>query len=137
MAALTANRTTKSKDLGAIRRYQLAASQTIYAGSMVMLDSAGLARPAAASVSNNGVVGVATEKSTSGASDTIYVKVQEGTFLMAGTTLAQASVGDLVYAEDDQTVDETQGSNEPRAGFLVEIESASLGWVKMGIGIHA
>lgn len=137
MAALTAARATESKDLGPKRRYKMAVSTTIYAGGMVMLNSSGLAVPAVAAAANQGVVGIATSTVTSPASGDTYIVVQEGTFKLAATSIADTSVGLLVYASDDQTVDETQGVNEPRVGFLVEVISSTSGWVAIGIGLHA
>ena len=119
------------------RDYKLAAVKC-YAGGIAMLDSAGYATPAAASVSNNGCVGVFNETvdNSAGAAGDLSAEVVSGTFLFVGTTVLQASAGDVLYAEDDQTVDETQGSNEPRAGFCAGI-SGSNAWVKMGLGLNA
>lgn len=133
MAALTDNRVTESKNRGAIKSYP-AGVDIIYAGSLVMIDSNGYALPAQASASNKGVVGVAVAKvdNSGGSAGDLSVLVQEGWFKFAGTTLAQTVVGSLVYAEDDQTVDETQGTNEPIAGMAVEFVDASTVWVAIG-----
>lgn len=138
MAALSDARTTESRNLGKIVEYPVVASDIIYAGGIVMIDSAGYANPAAASVTNRGCVGVAvdTVDNSAGAAGAVNVKVQEGEFKFAATTAAQTIVGSLVYAEDDQTVDETQGTNEPRAGIATEFVSASVIWVRMGIGLN-
>jgi hypothetical protein len=127
--ALSVARATASKNPGPIKSYLMKASTTIYAGGMVMVDSDGLALPAAASASNHGVIGVALQTKTSASTGTYKIQVQEGWFLFAGTTLEQADVGVLVYAEDDQTIDETAGANEPLAGLLMEYVGASSGWV--------
>ena len=138
MAALAANRATASRNTGAIRSYPVVASDIIYAGSMVHVNSDGYAAPAAASASSTGVVGVAIEKvdNSSGSAGDLDVMVQEGEFLVAATSIAQTSVNLLVYASDDQTVDETQGTNEPIAGILTEVVSATSGWVLMGPGVR-
>lgn len=137
MAALSAARMTESRNLGVKRRYKMAASTQIYKGGIVMLNSSGLAVPATAAASNQGCVGIATEDKLSGTATTLYITVDEGEFLLAGTTLADTSVGLVVYAEDDQTVDETQSTNEPIAGKLVEVESATAGWVAMGLAFSS
>lgn len=139
MTALSAARATDSKHPGDIQDFAVAGSTTIYAGGMVMLKSDGYAAPAAASASNQGVIGIALEtvNNSAGSDGDLNVKVQEGTFKVAGTTLAQTSVGLRVYAEDDQTVDETQGSNEPLAGILVQVDSATVGWVWMSWKLHS
>lgn len=135
MTALAAARVTKSKNLGPKKRYPVGVD-IVYAGGMVMLDSAGFAMPAAAAAANAGVVGVATETvdNSGGAAGDEFVVVQEGWFLFAGTTIAQTSVGLPCYAEDDQTIDETAGANEPVAGILMEIVSSSSGWVRIENG---
>ena len=138
MTALAAARYTKSKNLGAIKRYPCGVD-IIYAGGIVMINSAGYAMPAAAASANAGCVGVATETvdNSGGAAGDEYVKVQEGWFLFAATTIAQTSVNLPVFAEDDQTVDETQGANEPIAGILREVVSSSSCWVEISAAISA
>lgn len=138
MTALSAARMTQSRNLGDTLTYKLAAVK-VYAGGICMLDSAGYARPAAASVSNNGCVGVFAETAdnSGGAAGALRALVQEGEFLFTGTTLVQTVVGDPVYAEDDQTIDETQTGNEPLAGFCTELVSSTKAWVKMGVAVKS
>ena len=94
--------------------------------------AAGTAQKASAVAGNKGVVGIAIKTYTSAATGDYYVTVQEGEFLLAGTTLAQTAVGAKVYAEDDATVDETQDANQPLAGICTEVVSASQCWVAIG-----
>lgn len=137
MTALSASRSIKAKKLGDTQSFLAANSLTFYHGGLVMLDSSGLLRPAAALASNLGCVGVCELDSkehpdgsvASGTGGTTRIPVREGVFSFAGTTLEQADVGTLVYAEDDQTVDETAGNNEPIVGPLVEYVGASEGYV--------
>lgn len=112
--------------------YPVAASTTINPGMMVMLD-AGYAKEAVASATNDGVHGVATElaDNSSGSAGDISVEVEEGEFLFTATSITAAMVGDVVYASDGTTFDETQGSNEPQAGKLMEYVSATSGWVRI------
>ena len=132
MAALSAARMTKSRSPGRLGAYQMTASTQIHAGGLVMLTSAGLASPAAASASNQGCVGVATASILSTSAGESVV-VQEGIFLLGGDSLAQTAVGAKVYADDDQTVDETQATNCPVAGVCVEFVSASSAWVDVSL----
>ena len=136
MTALAANKPIKTRNEGDVQEYDVAASATIYAGSLVMLKSDGYATPAAAASGNKGVVGWATAKvdNSAGADAALQVWVQEGEILCVGTTLEAEDVGGPVYAEDDQTIDETGAINEPRAGILTEIVSATSGYVKVGLG---
>lgn len=133
MTALSAIRATRSRNLGIKRRVPLDTAAVIYAGALVMLDADGYARAAVALASNQGVCGVAVESKTStGADGTSFVIVQEGEFRFAGVSLAQTDVGLLTYASDDQTFSSSQAGNEPKVGILMEVESSTVGWVKVG-----
>jgi len=133
MAALTAARLTARKgEIKQIVSYKLAAVKC-YAGGIAMLDSAGYLTPAAASATNAGCPGVfeKTVDNSGGSAGDLSVNVLTGRFKFAGTSVAQTSVGLLCYAEDDQTVDETQGTNEPKAGRIAGIDGSNV-WVDMG-----
>tara|TARA_R110000824_G_scaffold172254_1_gene350035 strand:- start:1051 stop:1467 length:417 start_codon:yes stop_codon:yes gene_type:complete len=133
MAALAAARATKSRSLGRLVAYKMADSTTIYAGGMVMINSAGLATPAVAAASNQGIVGVATKTVTNASGGTESILCQEGIFLFVATSIAQSAMGSKVYASDDQTVDETQGTNEPLAGVCAQYVSSTSGWVDISL----
>jgi hypothetical protein len=129
-AALSAAAPRDCKGSGNTRAYLMKASTTIYYGGLVMLDSDGVALPAAASASNHNVVGIAQTTKTSGASGNYWIGVTDNVICkFAGTTLGQEDVGALVYAEDDETVDEVPATGEPIAGILYQYSSASVGWV--------
>ena len=136
-AALSAARQTPSKWTGNIKAYKVKASHTVYAGSLVMVDSTGYAHAAEASASNHGVPCVAVKTVTAAASGTYWVECQEGIFKFAATSIAQSNVGSLMYASADDTFDETQGTNEPVAGILVEYISATSGWIYVSTAIQA
>lgn len=123
----------KSRNLGATRRYAKTGA-AISAGDIVMLNSSGQALTAAASASNQGCVGICTTDAAAADSEVI---VQGGEFLCDATSIAQTSVGLAVYASDGDTVDETQGVNEPLAGFLMEVVSSTSGWVLIDAGHNA
>lgn len=127
--ALSADKFLVTKNTGMAKRYLMKASTTMYRGSMCMVNSSGTVEPAAASASNNGVVGFAVKQVTSAASGSYYVTCVEGWAKMAADTIEQEDVGVIVYASDDATIDETASSNEPIAGTLIEYVSASVGWV--------
>lgn len=133
MAALSAARLTKSRNLGAKRKYLLKDSTACYAGGIAMIDSNGYALPAAASASNLGCVGVFTESKDSGTAQ--WVEVVEGEFLMGATSVAQTIVNAVLYATYDNEVDETQASNCPRAGIGTEYVSSTSCWVRIGVGV--
>lgn len=136
MTALAATRQTKVLVAGDTQGYLAADSVTFYHGAIVMVDSAGLLKPAAAEASNKGCVGVcqltpaggfAGGSKASGTGGDVWIPVLEGVFEFAADTLEQADVQGLVYADDDQTIDETQATNAPVAGNLVRFNSATSG----------
>jgi hypothetical protein len=120
---------------------QLAASQTIYKGTMVVRDAAGKARPGSdtagyklAGVSKGSKRdGVSTQ--TSGASDTKYVDLdRKGAYRFAATGLAITDIGKKVYLADDKTIQTTP--TNVFAGYLVGIDTASWGWVDIEEACH-
>jgi hypothetical protein len=135
MVALAANTARPSRRLGKLHSYPVLTNVNIYQGSLVMITAAGWATIPAADAGNAGCVGVAVARAnnTGGANGAIDVTVQEGEFLMTGDTLAQTIQGKVCYADDDNTVDETQTANFPRAGLVAEFVSASSAWVLVSL----
>lgn len=136
MAALAADRQTASKS-GELRGYPVAASTTIYKGSLVALSDAGYA-VAASDAANLRVVGVAFEKvdNSAGAAADKTVRVQAGrSFEFAATSITQAMLGDVMFVVDDQTFDDAAGAtNEVPCGRLVEFVSTIKGWIYIPSG---
>ncbi len=106
--ALTAARNTRRLNTVPSHRsaYPMLASTTIYQGSLVVLSTAGFAKPG---VSATGLfaVGRACRTVTSGSvdGDTI-IEVESGAFawVVNSTAIAATDVGSLCYVYDDQTV---------------------------------
>ena len=135
MTALTKNYNRPSKGTPKMMSFPVAASTRIYQGGLVIINSSGYAIPAAASASNKGCAGVAAKEAnnSSGSAGDIRVEVMsDAVFLFAGTTLTQASIGSVVYAEDDNQIDDASGTNEAIAGVLVEYVGASEAWIHVG-----
>ena len=131
MAALTDQRQTASKELGAKISVPVAASETIYAGSLVNINSGGYAVSATDSASDKLAVygvAVATIDNSSGSNGDKSVVLQEGIYQFANDGLSQSDVGDDCYVKDDQTVAASTTNNIP-AGKLMKYESASSVWV--------
>jgi hypothetical protein len=131
MAALTADRNTPIRDED-LFYYPIAAAKTLYAGSLVVLDSAGNAEPGT-DATGKVAVGRCEEyvDNSSGAAAALSVLVRTGTFKWinsATNTLTKANIGDTVYIVDDQTVDSLSTGSSP-AGIMVDIESDGV-WVK-------
>ena len=131
MAALAADRNTESK-LGDLMIYPVAATTTIYKGSIVCVSDTGYLVPGA-DTANLRVVGVADEKvdNSAGADGALNCRVISGRkFRFAATSITQAMLGDPMFVVDDQTVDDAAGAtNDVPVGRLVEYISATEGWV--------
>jgi hypothetical protein len=132
MAALTAARahTPRLGDSAFIDLWKLPvkASTKIWAGSLVVID-AGYAAPATTALGKI-VVGRAeqTVDNSSGSAGAKVIEVRRGTFKWnnsaSGDLIAQADVGKICYAVDDQTVAKTDatGTRSP-AGIIMQVES--------------
>jgi predicted deacylase len=134
MAALSAARNTPRmlSSIDEIQEYPMAASTTIYQGSLVMLD-AGVAKPGA-TATGKFAAGRAMETKTSAASGTTYIKVETGVFKFAneaGDAVDANDVGAVAWIVDDQTVAETNGtSTRSPAGIIRQLDSDGV-WVQV------
>ncbi len=139
MAALTGDRNTRCKWIAFVQAYKVKASAKIFAGSIVSIEAAtGFAR-AGTDAANERVAGIASAlaDNTSGADAAIKVLVEKGVFKLGtsgGSALVQADVEASAFLLDDQTVVKTGGTANARvAGTVLEIESATEVWVRVGI----
>lgn len=130
MSAAAADRDAK-KQSGQLKRYPLAASTTIYKGTLVGLNSSGYLVPMSDTASLQ-FVGVAFDKTdnSAGSNGDKYCRVElegEFEFAYAGGDAAQTKVGELMYAQDDQTVDEDASltTNDYPVGFCTEFISTT------------
>lgn len=103
----------------------------VYRGAICKINAAGYVAPAAAEAGAvfAGIAYEDVDNSGGSAGDKSVKVMREGVFLLEGTSLAQADVGEKVYASDDQTVSSTQGANEQEVGTIVEFVSATQVWV--------
>lgn len=107
MAALTADRNTKSKHMGRSISLRVAASTEIFKGAQVRLNATGFAIPGDDAAGGSDIQGVAEEHvdNSNGADGDLRVRVRKGTFLFANNgNVVQATVGQSVTCVDDQTV---------------------------------
>lgn len=140
MTALASGRLTPQMGVDAVPpklSLPVAASTTIYAGSLVAL-SAGYAVPASAAL---GLVAVGKAEfdadNASGSAGAINATVVIGAFRFdnsgGGDAIAQANVGALAYIVDDQTVALTSNSGaRSAAGRILQIDSTGV-WVFVGV----
>jgi hypothetical protein len=139
--ALSANRDTKKYGSYPIAEeivLDVAASTTIYKGSMVARDASGNAVPASAAQGLR-ILGRAEEKvdNSAGIAGAKTVKIRKGVYSFAnGATtdaLTKADIGRKIYASDDQTLARTSSKgNRPVAGIMVGLESSSKIFVELG-----
>lgn len=143
MAAKTTSTETSRKD-GIIQQIPMIASETIYKGSTVMVNSS-----SGYAFTNDGTTntlsagdifaGIAVEEVTSGGTAGVeHVRVyRDGSFLLTfSDTLTQANVGDRVYVNntsDDAVVTITSDPADIQAsiGQIVEFVSASTAYVSI------
>lgn len=138
--ALTAERDTQRK-AGEQFEYEVAASTTIYAGALVVINASGYAEPGT-TATNKKAVGrcEATADNSSGSAGDINVKVRAGEFQWGNSASAdeitEADVGKFAYIVDDETVAKTSSSGTRSiAGVITAVDSDGV-WVKMGPGLE-
>lgn len=129
MTALAADRSTFTSEQGLLT-LPVAASVTIYAGSMVSLDSSGYARPARVSTTDKCVgfnYGNKITNGTTAGAVTIQVRNDKlGWFANSSgvNAIAQTDIGRDCYVADDQTVSLTDNLGARcRAGKIVDYNS--------------
>lgn len=132
MAALTSDRNTEYS-LGDLLSVPVAASTRIFAGSLVCVNTAGYAVPAADTAGLK-FVGVATAQADNrnGSDGDLSVVVRRrGRYKYDyNGALVQAGLGASVYAVDDQTVDAANGvSNDILVGSVARIVDSGECWV--------
>jgi len=139
MTALTAARDAKRWGgmPGVLIEYGVAASQKIYQGALVALNSAGYAIPAADTASTT-VVGVAESTVNSGTTageDKIIVRrgAVHAFANDATNALTIADAGKVCYVKDDQTVQDDGAANDIKAGVMLQLDGSDV-WVHVGVG---
>lgn len=110
----------------------VAAATKIFAGTLVAVNAAGNAVPAA-DAANLKVVGraEATADNSAGAAGDITVTVKRGCFRIANSATDAVDADDkfkVCYIEDDQTVREATGTNSVKAGLVVDVDADGV-WV--------
>ena len=139
MTAAAAPITTIIEEVGAgLHSYPMADNKVIYAGTMVCLNSAGLATPAADAANLSPVVGIAMDT----VDNTIvghaaggwpknpanWIVVRAGvvaTMTCASATQAMVGLAQVVYVLDDNNVIFSGGSHSVLAGYVDQYMSAT------------
>jgi hypothetical protein len=126
MAALTGAYDPQDKP-GELVSYRVGANAVIHKGALVSVRSDGYAYPSRSGTSSDVFVGVAFESAdnTGGAAGAKSVRVwKSGTYVYNGSGFTQASVGQAMYAADDNTLTTTSTNNQ-LVGYVVEVLSAT------------
>jgi hypothetical protein len=132
MAALTAERNTPQ---GAdIQRSPLSWPQgtnTIYKGSLVVLNASGFAEPGTTATGKKAIGRAKKTSVNAGSAGAVSIEVEEGLFKWAnagGDLVVAADRGLSVYITDDQTVNHT-ATGKSVAGTCIQIDSDGV-WVR-------
>lgn len=124
MTALSADRTTALTSGGVSDDYPVAASTTIYEGSLVCVNAAGWAIPGA-DASGNKFIGVAKERvdNSAGANGAKRIEVLSGPGCIAefvNSDLVATDIGEVCAVMDDQTVEQVEtNTNSIRCGIYL------------------
>lgn len=132
MTALAADRQTSYKEVG-LKSYPCGVD-VIYKGGLVGIPTDGYVEALVLGTTPK-FAGVAAEQkdNSAGSNGTLDIKVYtRGVFKFAATSITQAMVGQMMYAVDDQTFDDTPGDYGVPVGILVEYVSATEGWIDIG-----
>lgn len=131
MTAAIADRDPRRSD-GRLKRLPLAAGVRVYKGTLVGVNSGGYLVPMS-DTAGLLFTGVALEgaDNTGGAAGAVHARVQkDGEFELAysGGDASQAKVGQTVFCQDDQSVDEDAAltTNDYSVGIIVEVISGAL-----------
>lgn len=136
MPALVQDRNTPHRE-NVDFTHPVAAAQKIYAGSIVMRDTAGNAVKGAPAAGQK-ALGVAQEQAdnTGGAAGAIDVRVRLGAFRFANDgTVTRADIGRLAYVVDDQTVAGNDNVGARSAlGAILDVDAVGV-WVDVGANL--
>lgn len=135
MTALSKDRNTPRRD-GIQFSDPVAASTTIFAGSLVCLNASGYAVPGSTATTLR-ARGVAQERvdNSAGGAGALNVETRRGLFPFANSAstdqISRADIGNSAYIVDDQTVAKTNGtSTRSVAGTIRDVDDAGV-WVEI------
>jgi hypothetical protein len=132
MVALTADRNTPELEPGE-REGLLGASQSIFAGSILMRNALGHLIKGATATGSFGV-GRAEKRGSSTTAGVTSQRYRPGIFRFANSTagdlITVADIGAVCYIVDDQTVAKTNGTNTRSPAGVVDGVDAQGVWVR-------
>lgn len=139
--ALSSDRNTRARRMGALVSIPVKAGAVIYQGALVAVGSTGYLVPASDAASIK-VCGRADQHvdNTDGDDGDVSCKVREGIFSYKNGTSSEevlpANLLGICYAIDDQTVGAAGGSYHARAGVVTELDSNGEVWVDVSLGLQ-
>lgn len=115
--------------------FPVAAATKVLAGTIVMLNSSGYAKPGTTATDEKAVgIAEATADNSSGAAGDVSVPVRRGTFLLANSAstdeITNADYGSTCYVVDNQTVAKTHATNTRSAAGIVRGVTGAGVWVE-------
>lgn len=127
MTALTNDRDTRTRD-GMLFELPVAAAAHIFAGGLVAVNASGFIVPTSADETLKVFGRAEAEVDNSGGSNgDLSVEILRGVFYFensATDAISRADIGKVCFAEDDQTVAQTNASGTlPAAGLVLEVDS--------------
>lgn len=132
MAALTQDRNTKARN-GERFQHPMAAGVKIYAGSLVVLDAAGNAKPGVTATGLT-AAGRALQQvdNSAGAAGDVDVDVDRGVFAFGSDgSINRTHIGKNAYIVDDQTLAATDGTGTRSVAGIIQDVDGSTVWVKL------
>lgn len=142
MTALARGRMTEKLGASAIcdaYEPKIGTGVKVYAGAIIVINSAGYAVPATSAATHKCCLGVADkEYDLSTSNGQFRIKVKPGIYKVvngSGDPVAIADIGSTVYLLDDQTIGKTNpgGNTLSAAGKMVDLDADGGVWVQMGI----
>jgi len=114
----------------------LMGTDIIYKGGLVTTDASGLALAGQATAGHK-FAGVAAEKvDDSDGAGTEWCRVfTRGLFKFTATSITQVMVGQMMYLQDDNTIDDVPATVSIPCGVLVEYVSTTSGWIDIAPAI--
>lgn len=137
--AASANQLITAQEPGGLQKVLVAASTTLYQGTMAFAIAASGYADDDTATGANAFLGVVKEKAdnSSGSAGDIAAEVYTtGVFEFTGSSLTQALVGDKIYASDNFTVTATS-TNNTLIGRCVEFVSSTRIRVRIEVGTQA
>lgn len=135
--AVTENQVIKQQ-AGDRANYPVAASTTLYEGTLAFITTSGYADDDVGSGANAfaGIVVEKVDNSSGSAGDKTVEVINRGNFELVGSGFAQTDVGMDIYASDNYTITKTRAASAVRIGRAVQYVSSTKMIVEIRPGVN-